>query len=524
MAGGDHRCGANAQRETNRMRATAACILAAALTAHTQTSVTVDWASTRYAISPFAFGLNGFRATNPAETGNTAYANNMKYMLATPRGSAMVRIHTWEMMAGGANGWITNGTWDAAKVKSSVGNLVRDGFTVCINIPDGVSAQNKVSNPQGFASFCADLVRIVNVDGGLGVSWWEVPNERDGSLGGTALANVFNTACRAMKAVDPSIKVGGPAYQYPHKTADINAFVDLTVSNLDFLSFHCYAGGGGMSDEAVWDAAGAEGYCRAMSSYLQQKSPGRHIPLWYDEFNVGWSWDLAQSQQNGICGAIYDALTCCDALDAGADVLCAWNEKDGSYGKMDGGNALRPAAHVFHMFNSYAYGSRVTTTSTASASVVPFASTGGADGRRTVILINRTKSPQSVRLTFGSWTSTTAFECYQLTPSGYVRGSSATVAQLQSGVSLPAQSVTTYTIVSATGFSMPVLPPAHRGAHTALSVVPVTTHSAPDFAVLPLNCLGRTVSLDGTSRLSSGVFIGTLPATDSRQTQSRHAR
>jgi len=416
-----------------------------------QVNVSVDWSDVKYDIDPMAFGVNGFKAPDPAKTTNVSYRDNMKYMLGTREGGALFRIHTWEMLGSGSNGWITGTTWNATKVKNAIKGLTDAGITnICINIPDGISSSNKIGNIAGFAAFCADLVRIVNVDGALGVKYWEMPNEADNNLNGTQQAAVFNAAAAAMKAVDPSIKTGGPAVARPDYQAEIKKFIDATLSNLDFLSFHCY--GGGMTDEAVWDAAGAEWYCQYMSDYLNEKSPDRRIPVFYDEFNVAWSWDLAQAQQNGICGAIYDALTLTRASDAGngSIIFAAWNEMDGSYGKMDDSYNLRPAAHVYHIFNEFVYGERVATTTSNDGAVVPYAAKS-PDGRHTVVLTNRTKSQQTARVSFSGWTPDGNLSVFQLTPSGYGEKTAVAASALQNGISLPAQSVTALTLAGATG-------------------------------------------------------------------------
>lgn len=415
--------------------------------------ITVNWLEALYEISPQAFGINGFKATNPDETTNSHYINRMKYLLGTRSGGGMLRIHTWEMMGSGDNGWLnSDNTWNALKVQRSIKGLTDAGFTVCINIPNGSQSNNKVEYPRAFAQFCADLVQIVNIDGGLGIVYWEIPNEQDENRNGEQLAEIFNIAATAMKSIDPSIKVGGPAYQYPNRTSEVHSFINRTLENLDFITFHNYAGGGGMTDEEVWNAAGAEYYNTSFRKYLDKVSPSRHIELWYDEFNVGWSWDLAQEQQNGMCGAVYDALTLSKSLDFGADILCAWNEKDGSYGKMDDDFNLRPAGHVFHMFNTFVYGHRVATTTTTSSSstttteekVIPYASKS-LDGRHTLLLTNRTKEQQTVRVNTPRGSKISYFSTFQLTALGYEQKDTVSQNILRNGIVLPAESVTVFT-------------------------------------------------------------------------------
>lgn len=403
-------------------------------------AVSVDWSSQRYRISSNAVGLNGFLATNSDNTGNSTYINNLKYMLGEREGGGIFRIHTWEMMGTGENGWMGNDEgWNAEKVRQAVGDLVRAGINVCINIPASPGGD---PSPENFGRFCAALVRIVNIDGGLGVKYWEIPNEREEAFGYNphALADFYNAGAQAMKEVDPSIIIGGPALQYPHRTDEISTFVGATGSHLQFLSFHNYAGGGGQTDEQVWDNAGPGWIFDALKSMT-------NLPIWYDEFNVGWSWDVAQEQQHNMCGAVYDALSIARSLDHGAAVLCAWNEKDGSYGKMDMNNTFRPAAHSFHVFSHYtAGGMRVSTSSSNEGAVVPFAAYIEQEGVYSIVLINRTKANQTVQVS-QSGANTSTFQVFQLNASGsYGQLGDISASALASGVTLPGPSVTVYTV------------------------------------------------------------------------------
>ena len=295
-------------------------LLAIILTATTFSApinIKVDWNTINYPIDSMAFGVCGFQATNPINTQDENYRKNLKLILGTRNGGGLFRIHTWEMIDtnGKSNSWISGGKWNEEKIKLSIKGLKDAGIkNICINIPDGISPATKIGNPSGFADFCAQLVRIINVDGKLGVKYWECPNEADQAnpkLTGSDEATVFNAAAIAMKKVDPTIKTGGPAVARPDLQADIKTFIDQTLPNLDFISFHTYGGDGHKTDEQVWASAGAEWYSQYITDYLNTKSPARFIPTFYDEFNVSWTWQAGAEQMNGMSGAIYDALHYC---------------------------------------------------------------------------------------------------------------------------------------------------------------------------------------------------------------------
>ena len=71
-----------------------------------------------------------------------------------------------------------------------------------------------------FAKYCADFVRIINKLNSKGhhLDLFELLNEREGSYSDTGdgllLGQIVAQAARAMKAVDPSIKVRGHAYSW----------------------------------------------------------------------------------------------------------------------------------------------------------------------------------------------------------------------------------------------------------------------------------------------------------------------
>ncbi len=472
--------------------------------------VSVDFSSTSYTIPVGAFGINGFKATDPNETTSAGYVEKMKYMLGE-QGGGFIRIHTWEMLnpSSEARGWLgSDEGWDAAKVQKAVGGLKSAGFNTMINIPAG---PNGMDSPANFAKFCAALVRIVNVDGKLGVTHWELPNERDDVLKPAEHAAFYLAARDAMKAVDPTILVGGPAFQHAWRSDDVRAFLELTWQKVDFVSHHRYAGGGDKSDVEVWDSARTEYYSQFLRDYLDGKSPGKRIPIWYDEYNVSWTWQAGQAQMNGMCGAIYDALTMSYGLDHGADVLNSWNEKDGSYGKMNDALELRPAAHVLHMFNHYVSGERVKTTTSDENSVVPYASHHVEAGRYSLVLTNRTKSDQSLNLSLTQGPAAD-FECFRLVDSTYAPCGKLSATALSAGVTLPSESVTLLSVADGTGTGTG----GSSGTAGSGSAAGGGTHSGGSTPTAGNNGGGAVAGIRGTaSGTGGGVSSGNAGASDS---------
>jgi len=103
----------------------------------------------------------------------------------------------------------------------------------------------------GTPEMAAEWVRWANIKMGFGVKYWEIGNELEGSwevghiqrdgtqMSGELYAQKFIAFARAMKAVDPTIKIGGPV------TANLRAqFLEATLRDagewLDFVSIHTY--------------------------------------------------------------------------------------------------------------------------------------------------------------------------------------------------------------------------------------------------------------------------------------------
>ena len=103
----------------------------------------------------------------------------------------------------------------------------------------------------GTPEMAAEWVRWANVKMGFGVKYWEIGNELEGfwevghiqadgtQMTGELYAQKFVEFAKAMKAVDPTLKIGGPV------TANLRAeFLEATLRDagdwLDFISIHTY--------------------------------------------------------------------------------------------------------------------------------------------------------------------------------------------------------------------------------------------------------------------------------------------
>ncbi|MDX6766124.1 MAG: hypothetical protein SFU85_04990 [Candidatus Methylacidiphilales bacterium] len=383
--------------------------------ANEPTRVKVDWSQATGASSTRSFSVALFSAFNPEEAAKPAYLENLRYM-----GLGIFRLHHAGLMADSKvkpNGWIdlANRAWDRDKIQRALTALDSLPGERIINIsewPEWMDANKDrfldEDQKAAFARLCADLVQIINVEQKRGFSF-EITNELDGLYWLNLrkkgqpdrleeLAAIYNACAAAMREVDPLVRLGGPALTRPDSLEDIRRFVRLTKGHLDFLSFHMYASGSMQdADRAVFAKTDTMArHVKELADLVAAESPERKIELHCNEFNISWTWKTRDQRMTNIKGAVFDALALIAMKQAGLDVACAWNERDGVYGKMDDQEKLRPPAHVYHFMNSLMIGTLHPTVASRPARVRAMAASAGK--RATLMLVNWSADPQKTDL------------------------------------------------------------------------------------------------------------------------------
>ncbi|MUG92030.1 DUF4114 domain-containing protein [Scytonema sp. UIC 10036] len=438
--------------------------------ATTSLNVTVDWNAVEGQTKNEHFGINVYRAV--ADAGNSKYRSNMNHM-----SPGIIRFHNMDYMKDSSkdHGLIDteNKTWDAQKVintiQASIDMFGTDQPQRMFNIPSWPSWMD--ANNDGYldsdrfdeyANLCADLVKIVNKDNKFGVQYWEITNEKDieyfsifhtksgwGKLIDPnqpnrldELITIYNKVAEAMKAVDPSIKVGGPSVARPDLTPFYEPFIKGTLHNLDFFTYHYYpTGSASTSDEQVFNATNSIGkYTKSIVDTLKKLSPDREIPAMLGEYNISWTWETHDPRMTNNKGAVFDALSIIEAIDNGAAASLSWNEKDGSYGKTSYNDTLRPGGQLLHLFNEYLVGNRISTSSNNS-NITTFA-VDRPGSHKAYVLINSSNSAQEVAVTFNNWNSTQSnVSKHIISDAGYSQELTAWDTVNNSTIFLPANSV-----------------------------------------------------------------------------------
>ncbi|QHI69090.1 GH39 family glycosyl hydrolase [Tichowtungia aerotolerans] len=105
----------------------------------------------------------------------------------------------------------------------------------------------------GTPAMAAEWVRWANIENGWNVKYWEIGNELNGEweaghirpdgskMTAEKYAEIFIEFAKAMKAVDPTIKIGGPSCDIRHHEDYFEPLLKLAGEHVDFLSLHFYS-------------------------------------------------------------------------------------------------------------------------------------------------------------------------------------------------------------------------------------------------------------------------------------------
>jgi alpha-L-arabinofuranosidase len=189
----------------------------------------------------------------------------------------------------------------------------------------------------GNAKMAAEWVRWANKKGKYGVEYWEVGNELEGrwemghyrpdgsEMTGKKYAEKFAEFAKAMKAVDPSIKIGGPA-----SGAAYAGFTKALLANagkhVDFISFHHYPEKQSLVDDKtlfghIFKFDGVVAKIRAM---IEKYQPDRA-----DEIELGvteWNCKLTEDRQSAdMTSGLWTCLFVGEMMKTSVDFANQWD-------------------------------------------------------------------------------------------------------------------------------------------------------------------------------------------------------
>ncbi|MDX2082342.1 MAG: DNRLRE domain-containing protein [Terrimicrobiaceae bacterium] len=396
-----------------------ACLLTltAEIPAQTSVPVSVNWRADRKVNNEQTYQVNVWDGVSSTTAANPVYQNELSSW-----NLGMVRIHAASIYNSSLPDklWVnyTTRTWDAAKIASVYANIRPRVGEVMQNIPnwpswmdtngDGRLDTGSAGSGGGttdmrdaYANFCAELVRIVNVTNGFEVKFWEPMNELDYAYdyvgGGADLAEIFRRCVAAMKAVDGSIVVGGPAIQNPYPTpsqqANLEAWLAGVKDHIGFFSLHFYSTGlfNPSSDYIYGQAANIGTRSTWARGLMNSIGISSTVPIFVGEtniFSVG-SNDGSTKYMRSILGANLLALVCKSVGENPDAAAFQWfNDRDNNFGLINGQSTYvtRSARHMLYLANQHLVGTSVGTKSSDSTRINLYAVKNGS--KKAVLFIN----------------------------------------------------------------------------------------------------------------------------------------
>jgi xylan 1,4-beta-xylosidase len=222
---------------------------------------------------------------------------------------------------------------------------------------------------------------------GYYIDMYEVFNESDGVYWGSGKPNnlaeyvrVLSKTARAMKATDPTVKVGGPATAWSYAEV-YKAFGDNCLDDMDFFSFHMYSGG---TAEMTDMSALFPGYTSRVSSaasvvnYFKEKGKTNY-DVYLNEWLTG-SWSPYEPCQDNHIGAAWMAVTIKNLALAGVTGTNVW------YYRI---NENMAGSQLYKLSRDHLRGDIVYSKTNSSVEILPVLS---AEGKKNVLIINKTKS------------------------------------------------------------------------------------------------------------------------------------
>ncbi len=149
------------------------------------------------------------------------------------------------------------GSYNFSGTDQFISNILKTGATVFFRLGESYESIPVHNNPPPdlavWANVCRHIVRHYNDGWNNGfhynIRYWEVWNEPDLKIfwTGTAeqYARFYEAAANAVKEIDPTLRVGGPAVANIADTAFLDTFLNYIREHdvpIDFFSYHYYGG------------------------------------------------------------------------------------------------------------------------------------------------------------------------------------------------------------------------------------------------------------------------------------------
>lgn len=235
---------------------------------------------TNLAAKPFSSTISTY-----AETGQSIITSSKQRTMLANLGAGYYRVPL---------------QWNGGNIVSSAGGHPSGSGDAWIDNIKAIGAQPQIviggSADNNFVpSDAANLVRHFNAPttGRINrVDVWVIGNEpNNGGMSMADYCNLFINTVNAMKAVDPTIKVAGPAWSY-YDGGQLRQFLQCAGNLVDIIDYHHYAMGVTWlsTAQALQETANWENEVLQLRAAINELVPTRksQIEIQVGEFN--WSW------------------------------------------------------------------------------------------------------------------------------------------------------------------------------------------------------------------------------------------
>lgn len=195
----------------------------------------------------------------------------------------------------------------------------------------------------------ANMVKHFNKDTNNYVHYWIVGNEPDqAGISVATYSTKFNQDFDAMKAIDPTIKIGGGATAF-NDAPFFQTFLQQSGSRVDFIDFHGYAQEGNVPGDYTTLFQIAAGYGNSINnlrSLIQQIVPARasQIGIEVGEWELNWG---GTEQNNTNFHAVWAASVLGHILSSGGWSLFYADKGNAIYGHQH--TITDPYGHVVNI-------------------------------------------------------------------------------------------------------------------------------------------------------------------------------
>ncbi len=252
----------------------------------------------------------------------------------------------------------------------------------------------------------ANMVKHFNKDTNNYARYWIVGNEPDqAGISAATYSTNFNQDFDAMKAIDPTIKIGGGATAF-NDVPFLQTFLQQSGSRVDFVDFHGYAQEGNVPGDYTTLFQIAAGYGNGINnlrSLIQQIVPARASQIGIEVGEWGLNW-AGTAQDNTNFHAVWAASVLGHILRSGGWSLFYADKGNALYGSQQtitdpyghvvniNGDDTNPSYHGIGMFTGEGlfrgFGDTMVNANTTLPNVEVYAS----DTPKNIVVINKDPS------------------------------------------------------------------------------------------------------------------------------------